>query len=292
MPNGIYLTVGLNKVNLASPAYVRASVPLLGGCVNDANAVAAMLDKQGFSKLDVLTDERATRAALLGALDAAAAQLSAGDLFVLHYSGHGMKGGIAPQGGIDPQSDHTSSWILYDQPLSDDELFQKWGAFKQSVRILVLSDSCHSGSAIRDVTLHGTPHSERGLDLETRTQVLTNNQDYFVQGARTKEVLRDFAGAPSAALLLLSGCQEDETSLDTEDSQGTPHGLFTATVLDTWNGGKFTGNYIKFHRQVAQETNTRSVQIDQHHQQNPNFFPLGSPLDVMVFSRSSPPFTI
>ena len=290
MPNGIGLAIGLNVVNTSSPAYAGVTVPVLGGCVNDANAIADMLGRRNFSTRNVLTDQQATHAAVLGALDAAAAELSAGDLFVLHYSGHGMKGGIAPQGGIDPESDHTSSWILYDQPFSSDELFLKWGAFKQGVRILVISDSCHSGSAIRDLL----PYTTRGLDLDKRTRILSNNQDYYIQGARTKEVLRDFAGTPSAALLLLSGCQEDETSMDTQNSQGIPHGLFTATLLDVLNGGgvPFPGNYIQYHRQVAQQTNARSVQLDRSHQQNPNFFPLGSPLDVMVFSRSSPPFIL
>ena len=299
MPTGMYLAIGLNHVDTGSPAFDRltAPPPPLRGCVSDATAIADLLDSRGFRRLALLTNEKATRAAVLGALDTAANQLSSDDLFVLHYSGHGMSGSVSSAGGIDPNSDHTSSWILFDQPFSDGELFQTWGAFKQGVRILVISDSCHSESAIegaigKGVTLNdGTTCRVRGLDLETRKEVLTNNKAYFAKDAEIKERLRGSASAPSAAILLLSGCRDDEESIDLTDPQGVSHGLFTSTLLDILNGG-FVQDYVQFHQQVAQATKERSGQLDPPRNQNPKFFPLGSPLDVVIFSHSSPPFTI
>jgi hypothetical protein len=38
------------------------------------------------------------------------------------------------------------TWVCYDRQLIDDQLYELWGKFKASVRILVLSDSCHSGT--------------------------------------------------------------------------------------------------------------------------------------------------
>jgi len=43
------------------------------------------------------------------------------------------------------------TWVLYDRQLVDDELYKIWSKFKPGVRILVLSDSCHSGTVPRDI---------------------------------------------------------------------------------------------------------------------------------------------
>ena len=34
------------------------------------------------------------------------------------------------------------TWVCYDRQLIDDQLYELWGKFKASVRILVLSDNC------------------------------------------------------------------------------------------------------------------------------------------------------
>jgi hypothetical protein len=283
MAKGICLALGLNVVNTGSPAYQGASVPTLQGCVNDAVAVADALRRlPGFDPPTVLTNDQATHDALLARIDAAAKVVAPGDLFVLHYSGHGMKGGYGPTGQPDPDANATS-WILYDRPLSHAELYARWGSFARGVRILVLSDSCHSGAAIRSLGVGGG-YAERGLDRFARLQVLRN--------LRGVEAPRVNASTPSAALLLISGCQVEETSLDTTDSRGKPHGLFSSTLLDVWNNGGFTGDYVTFHHQVAQQTNARSRQLDRSHPQNPNFFPLGDPVDTAIFSLSSPPFRV
>ena len=49
-----------------------------------------------------------------------------------------------------------------------------------------------------------------------------------------------------ADVLLISGCQDDQTSSD-----GTRNGLFTQAMLKVWNSGKFTGSYKKFHSHIV-----------------------------------------
>ena len=77
----------------------------------------------------------------------AAKQLRRGDLFFLTYSGHG---GQVPDvtGEEDDKKDET--WCLYDGQLIDDELYFELSRFAAGVRILVLSDSCHSGTVTRE----------------------------------------------------------------------------------------------------------------------------------------------
>lgn len=291
MAKGICLAVGLNVVDTSSPDYRGARIPALEGCVNDAVAVADLVHAlPGYVAPTVLTNDQATHDAVLARVDAAAHDLEPGDLFVFHYSGHGMKGAWDANGRPDPDAE-ASSWVLYDRPLGHDELYRHWAPFRNGVRILVLSDSCHSGSAIRNLGAGGG-YRVRGLERDARRRVLENQHALFRERSLREGVLRSDGGAPGAAILLISGCQFAETSLDTVDRRGKPHGLFTATLLDVWDRGRFAGDYAAFHRQVAEQTDAQSRRIDPSHRQNPNFFPLGSPVDVAVFAGSSPPFMV
>ena len=87
---GIALTIGLNHVG----SFYQGGAPVLHGCANDARAIAALCAKQGFGEPTVLIDRQATVAAVTRAISAAAAVLKPGDLFVIHYSGHGMQGDL------------------------------------------------------------------------------------------------------------------------------------------------------------------------------------------------------
>src|SRR4029079_17435005 len=73
----------------------QRSVPNLEGAVNDVRAVREMLVAlYGFAPQDVvvLTDQAATRAAILGAVDEHLLQPSrAGDVVLFYYSGHGSQ---------------------------------------------------------------------------------------------------------------------------------------------------------------------------------------------------------
>ena len=44
------------------------------------------------------------------------------------------------------------------------------------------------------------------------------------------------------AVILISGCQDNQTSLD-----GDHNGAFTEQLLKVWNAGAFKGDYVKFH---------------------------------------------
>jgi hypothetical protein len=43
------------------------------------------------------------------------------------------------------------TWCLQDRQFLDDELFQHFRLFKPGVRIIVISDSCHSGTVTKDI---------------------------------------------------------------------------------------------------------------------------------------------
>ena len=137
---GLSLHIGLNRVD--DTAYGFA-VPVLNGCVNDANDMRDLAQSRGFRHRQLL-DEAATSTAIVSAISEAARTLQPDDIFWISYSGHGSQ---VPDPNEEDQRSET--WVLYDRQLLDDELYGLWGQFRPGVRVLLISDSCHSGTVAR-----------------------------------------------------------------------------------------------------------------------------------------------
>ncbi|WP_197421808.1 caspase family protein, partial [Sphingomonas sp. CCH9-H8] len=136
--------IGLNRV---SPAHY-GSEQRLRGAVPDARAMKAIADAQGFAST-LLLDDAATVLAVSRAVSQAAARLGAGDTFFLSYAGHGSQ--LFDGGGDEPDSvDETL--CLFDRMLLDDEVHGLLARFEAGVRVLVITDSCHSATATRLMT--------------------------------------------------------------------------------------------------------------------------------------------
>jgi len=261
VPKGISLHIGLNGVSAA--AYSGWDGPL-AACEFDAHDMAAIA-KSRKMKSTVLLTKKATRAHVLSAMRAAARALKAGDLFFLTYSGHG--GQVKDIDGDEPDG-QDETWCLYDGQLIDDELYLELSRFGAGVRVLVLSDSCHSGTVTRDLPPPPPPPGQRVklMPAAVARRVYTEHQAFYdkLQNDVAKEVGKP-AVDPDAALaqvdaaahatavvgkfkpavLLISGCQDNQTSMD-----GDHNGAFTEQVLKVWNHGAFTGSYASFHARV------------------------------------------
>jgi hypothetical protein len=278
-PKALSLHIGLNAVGPS--AYGGWSGPL-AACEFDAADMAAIAKTKGMRSTVLLT-KKATRASVLAALRAAAKALREGDLFFLTYSGHG---GQVPDVNGDEPDKRDETWCLYDGQLIDDELYLALSAFAAGVRILVLSDSCHSGSVARGIPpqLETVPHLRPKLMPESvAMRTYRDHKDFY---DRLQRETAEAAGRPivdpdtalaqvavsgrlsaiaarfDAALLLISGCQDNQTSMD-----GDHNGAFTEQVLNVWNQGRFTGNYASFHARVKARLPPT---------QSPNLFTLGS----------------
>ena len=66
---------------------------------------------------------------------------------MLSDSGHG---GQVPDKNDDEPDAQDETWCLYDGELLDDETYSLLSELSEGVRILVFSDSCHSGTSIKD----------------------------------------------------------------------------------------------------------------------------------------------
>ena len=142
MAKGLALTIGLNAVD---PRYYAGWNGRLSACEADARDMADLARARTFTVKRLLT-RSATRRAVLAGIARAAAALRSGDIFLLTYSGHG---GQVPDRNHDEPDLQDETWCLYDGQLIDDELYFELSKFATGVRILVLSDSCHSGSVTR-----------------------------------------------------------------------------------------------------------------------------------------------
>jgi metacaspase-1 len=295
---GHYLTIGLN--NFDPEAY--GDTGALDGCENDARDMAALAHKVGFTGKTLLT-KNATSSSVLLELANAASTLQPGDIFFLTFSGHGGQTGDITG---DEQDDLDETWCLYDRQLIDDELYAMWAKFKPGVRILVLSDSCHSGTVTRSLfrNLHTRALSEAvRLDKELakdfgevnsrlkirsiagRPKAIPFSQSWemYIKNKSMYDSLQllsgtkdDLKASIGASVLLISGCQDNQLSLD-----GTTNGVFTEAVKHAWADGSFIGNYKDFWKAIV----NRPMPPDQ----SPNYYVVGS---LNMEFEAQRPFTI
>ena len=254
---GYSLHVGLNFV---SKDHYEGWDGALTACVFDATDTAGLADSLGY-ETQLLLDEKATRDAVIGAIKATAKQMKAGDIFLFSYSGHG--GQVPDYSGDEARDDPNDvldeTLCLFDGQLIDDELYVLWAGFPRNSRVLVLSDCCHSGSNIKarmaDTMLAANPgpaQRPRLMPQSVAAKVARRHRAFYrdISAKATAHwagpVTREMALPVSASIRLISGCQDNQVSLD-----GLDNGLFTSKLLAVWGEGAFQGDYATFHRQIA-----------------------------------------
>ena len=235
---GKSLHVALNAVNPVSYAGWPGT---LSGCLNDAAAMQAICKEQGFD-VKTLLSEKATAEGLLGAIDDTARDLQPGDLLTVTFSGHGAQ--MRDPWGIYGMVD---TLCLFDRQVIGHELSLLWATFRPGVKVLFLSDSCHSGTVTRSTPPTDTESKllppEKVKTMPPDIQALVEVQHRYLYRSIFKGMVPP---VPSCPVLLISGCQSNQFSLD-----GNSNGLFTEKVLEVWNAGKFAGDYPLFHKEIV-----------------------------------------
>jgi metacaspase-1 len=237
-PYGRSLHIGVNEVDASH--YVNYT-GRLEGAENDAVFMAEVARARGFSDIRILLGKQATTEVVLRDVLDAAATLPAGSLFLLTFAGHGIQTRNKDRSPDDPEN-YDQNWCLYDRPLLDDELRRScWPKFKSDTRVLVVIDSCHSGSSTQPRKLNGNGFlGSRELPLEV---VL----DIYEEHATEYRQILDALPAPltiNAMVLSLAACQDQERAAD------GPHGAFTAAIKEVWNHGSFAGTHKELMKKV------------------------------------------
>ncbi len=271
MARGMSLHIGLNTVD---PDHYDGWDGALTACEFDANAMEAIAQTRGFETTKLLTAEGSSEA-VTSAIENAAGELQSGDFFFVTYSGHG--GQVPDLNGEDEEDRSDETWVLYDRQLVDDELYALWAKFEPGVRIFLLSDSCHSGSVAKNIEdEESVPNvvmtadeaakqspRYRALPRDKMVGTYVRNKELYDGIQRSVPNSTSSESEIGARVVLISGCQDDQLSLD-----GFANGRFTEELLKVWDEGRWQGSYSAFHEAI------RSGMPDD---QQPNYYPVGAP---------------
>lgn len=270
---GMSLHLGLNYID---PEHYDGWDGELAGCEADAKDMMSLAKSRGFAAR-MLLRKQVTAREVKEAIANAAASLKKGDTFLLTYSGHG--GQVPDRNGDegkfgDAADSMDETWCLYDRELIDDELAALYAKFRPGVRILVLSDSCHSGSVVRGDRERSPVGRVRMMPRARAASVYEKHRGLY-------DAIQ--AGVPGieqlnikATVLLISACQDRQFASD-----GDQNGLFTGSLLKVWAKGSFDGGYRHFHHRISAEINDPK--------QTPNFFRIGA---ADLAFENEQPFTV
>ena len=232
----------------------------LSGCVNDANDWAAELAARGFA-VSKLLDSQATKAAMVNAIQSLIGGAVSGDVVVITYSGHGT---YVPDTNGDEVDGLDEALCPYDlqtggEALVDDEINTLFSARKAGVRLVLISDSCHSGT----VTRAAAPDPDADDAPRPRFMPMGNwlPADKLPQGISGQPLttvpvisgVSPFAGALSRMMgdLLLAGCKEGPNNFSYDARiGGRPCGAFTYYALKALKTLPATATYAQWHAAI------------------------------------------
>ena len=347
MARGISINIGVNNL---SDHYDAGEFGKLNSSIKDAMDMADAAKSRGFEEIvlpDATTTEAITKIKLAGK------ELKAGDICLITFSGHGSQ---VKDTGVDENDDlrKDETWCFHDRQLLDDDVLDLLTEFKEGVRVLIISDSCHSGTIIdqlnftlttikrfslvnksfkfrnlenlilyknglKFIQLDEAVLEENFLILEKTEsisfnfseieginifeqkvktlpdllvkRVLSENEDVYTEAkmqareSLTKKLrdsnVENFKDLKRASVLLLSACQDWQTTKDGKDEN--ENSVFTSALLKIWGNGVFFGNHAEFHDAISKKVKNEG------NNQTPNFYPTGTPNARFILQN---PFTI
>lgn len=243
----VVLSDGYDPVDFDCDFWVGWKGPL-SSCEVDADNMRALAKKQQF-KAKSLKTRQATSENVIKAIRNAAKVLKAGDTFLMTYSGHGAQ--VEDLSG-DERDGEDETWCLYDRMFLDDEQCELYAEFRRGVKILILSDCCHSGSATRS----GTKPAAAPLaadevgemrEMEERTALNV----YKGRKREYDQIQRSLSNPPprlKASRILFAACQDHEHAMGYNNG-----GVFSVALLKIWNDGRFDGTYEDLAREIRDE---------------------------------------
>lgn len=131
------------------------NVPSLEGAVNDAKIIADSLTKIGAKKVKLLLNEQANRNEIKKAWEELTQEAKNGDTLFFSYAGHGaQQDERIPNTEADGKDEfyalanYSDSGANTYERIMDDDL-QEWFSKVPNLHVVLISDSCHSGTMTR-----------------------------------------------------------------------------------------------------------------------------------------------
>ena len=230
----------------------------LKGCINDVRQVSGLLySRFGFAadgSTRLLTDARATTAAIVDRLHWLLDGARAGDVLVFHYSGHGSQ---VPDRHGDEHDDGLDEIICpydldWDDPFTDDDLYAIVKDLPAGVNLTVVLDCCHSGTGLREAA---------GPASRARSRCI--GAPPTLSRPRLAELaLRRFGSrAAQRGAILIAGCRSNQVSADAY-IDGDYHGALTyflCKAIEASQGGLTYRDLIDRVRRALRENQFEQV---------------------------------
>ena len=232
------LHLGLNSLDrdhYRIPDDVDGVLRTLHAAEHDAVSLHQLMESTWDFDAHVLLGQQVTAARLTAHVAAVAAESTAGDTFLLSFSGHGVQWSKSPD--PDETDGYDESWALYDRLFFDDEIFDMCRAFPAGVRIVLVADSCHSQTSfsIIEDPRYRTGRA-RGLSREAAELTIEGNLAEYdrVRQNMNRTRLKDL----SADAVLLAACLDEQLAFEGDDN-----GRFTGAILELLDTRPYQGSY-------------------------------------------------
>jgi hypothetical protein len=246
------LLVGIGDYGAASLRRSAASAPGrewpdLPGPVNDVHAFADLLvSVYGFERGEIvmLTDQRATRAAILQAIERHLVRpANRKDIVFFYFAGHGsqVRNSLSDEPdkldeSIVPADSRAGARDIRDKELRP--LFNR--ILDRGAHLTVILDNCHSGSGARGLGARIRP---RGVEPDLR-----DIADRSHRGPRPE----------NRGALVLTAARDFDLAWDMRDPEGEFHGVFSWALLravrDAASGEPAEETFLRAHARVKTET--------------------------------------
>ena len=266
----ISLHIGINEVD---SSYYGTYVPPLYGCVNDMNKMEQFASGLGYES-HTLENEQATKAKICSQIIQLGNKVQNGGILLITYAGHGAPIPNNPleedEGDTeDTQDGYDEAWVSYDGFILDDELFECFSEIDNEIRVVLVSDSCHSESMSRIFQFQFNTNVlyPRSIDRGAVFGILNRNGQTVSsirKGIRSKDTLNY-----QVFVKALAACGKDETA---QEKNGA--GVYTSALLKIYNRIRNipTTNYASFVAGIKEEIHMiQTPNVTNSHNKSPIF---------------------
>lgn len=172
----------------------------LRGPVKDADLIVDLLENQLDYKgvntdIVVLTNQSATKDAIISEFEEIIREAQPGDRVFIYYSGHGHQ--VTDTSNDEPDGCDEALLVADGKSITDDEIDSLLSRI-QSDEILMIVDSCFSGTITKSIPSPGQPKTKNysSFDADLRCNVAANKQGAkYGVGAQSRGIAGEFASS-------------------------------------------------------------------------------------------------
>lgn len=189
---------------------------------------------------------------VVNAISESARNASPGKMILIYYSGHGTQF----PAGLDEEDGLNESWCLPDRCMIDNEINYLLSLYSEDVKVLLISDSCHSGTIPRKMKSTATfdfkeVYNEYNFSRNKEIANEDINRTYVNNKIFYDNIIKEFENNNplKASILYLGACRDDQKAKD-----GIYNSVFTNALNSVWDYGNFSSDYISFMEQIENMT--------------------------------------